>query len=203
MFELVGKFSFSEVLSAFLVLFAVIDITGAVPVVLNLKASGKKIEPLKTALISFVLFMLFLFVGIQLLGFFGVDIKSFAVAGSIILFVLAAEMVFGVTLFKEDCDPLHTTALVPLVFPLIAGAASFTTLLSLRAEYQLINIIIAVVLNMIVVYVVLRNVSLVEKLIGKGGVYILKKIFGIILLAIATRLFVENFASLYNMLINQ
>ncbi|MBE6334861.1 MAG: MarC family protein [Bacteroidales bacterium] len=203
MLEALGSFSFSEVLSAFLVLFAVIDITGAVPVVLNLKASGKKIEPLKTALISFVLFMLFLFVGIQLLGFFGVDIKSFAVAGSIILFVLAAEMVFGVTLFKEDCDAEHTTALVPLVFPLIAGAASFTTLLSLRAEYQLINIIIAVILNMVVVYVVLRNVSLVEKLIGKGGVYILKKIFGIILLAIATRLFVENFASLYNMLINQ
>lgn len=203
MLEALGSFSFSEVLSAFLVLFAVIDITGAVPVVLNLKAGGKKIEPLKTALISFVLFMLFLFVGIQLLGFFGVDIKSFAVAGSIILFVLAAEMVFGVTLFKEDCDAEHTTALVPLVFPLIAGAASFTTLLSLRAEYQLINIIIAVILNMVVVYVVLRNVSLVEKLIGKGGVYILKKIFGIILLAIATRLFVENFASLYNILINQ
>lgn len=203
MFEVLGKFSFGEVLSAFLVLFAVIDITGAVPVVLNLKATGKKIEPLKTALISFALFMLFLFGGIQLLGFFGVDIKSFAVAGSIILFVLAAEMVFGVTLFKEDCDSEHTTALVPLVFPLIAGAASFTTLLSLRAEYQLLNIIIAVVLNMVVVYIVLRNVSLVERLIGKGGVYILKKIFGIILLAIATRLFVENFASLYNMLINQ
>ncbi len=201
--EMLGSFSFKEILSAFLVLFAVIDITGAIPVVLNLQEKGKKIEPLKTAVISFVLFMLFLFIGIQLLGFFGVDIKSFAVAGAIILFVMAAEMVFGVTLFKEDCDTDHTTAFVPLVFPLIAGAASFTTLLSLRAEYQLMNIIIAVILNMIVVFVVLKNVHIVEKLIGKGGVYILKKFFGIILLAIATRLFMENFASLYNMLINQ
>ena len=198
-----GSFSIKEILSAFLVLFAVIDITGSIPIVLDLKYKGKRIEPMKTALLSFLLFMLFLFGGIQLLGFFGVDIKSFAVAGAIILFVLAIEMVFGVELFKSDCNIESTTALVPLVFPLIAGAASFTTLLSLRAEYQLVNIITAVLLNMVIVFLVLRHVNLVEKLIGKGGVYILKKIFGIILLAIATRLFVENFASLYNTLLHQ
>lgn len=200
--EYFGSFSIKEILSAFLVLFAVIDITGAIPIVLDLKHKGKKIEPLKTALLSLILFMMFLFGGIQLLGFFGVDIKSFAVAGAIILFVMAAEMVFGVELFKADCNMESTTALVPLVFPLIAGAASFTTLLSLRAEYQLVNIIIAVAMNMGVVFVVLRNVNLVEKIVGRGGVYFLKKIFGIILLAIAIRLFMENFASLYNMLEN-
>ena len=201
--EYMGPFAIKEVLSAFLVLFAVIDITGAIPIVLDLQYKGKKIEPMKTAIISFAIFMVFLFVGMELLGFFGVDIKSFAVAGAIILFVLAVEMVFGVTLFKADCNFESTTALVPLVFPLIAGAASFTTLLSLRAEYQMLNIIIAVVLNMAVVFVVLKNVNIVEKIIGKGGVYILKKIFGIILLAIAIRLFMENFASLYSMLGNQ
>ncbi len=197
MLEIFKGFSIKEVVSAFLVLFAVIDMTGAIPVILELKAKNRQIEPLKTALISLVVFIVFLFGGLSILAFFGVDIKTFALAGGIILFVLASEMVFGVTIFKESNEPGINTVLVPLVFPLIAGAASFTTLISLRAEYELINIIVAIVLNMVVVYVVLRYVEIVEHLLGKGGVYILKKIFGIILLAIALRMFIGNLANLF------
>ncbi len=197
MLEIFKGFSIKEVVSAFLVLFAVIDMTGAIPVILELKAKNRQIEPLKTALISLVVFIVFLFGGLSILAFFGVDIETFALAGGIILFVLASEMVFGVTIFKESNESGINTALVPLVFPLIAGAASFTTLISLRAEYELINIIVAIVLNMVVVYVVLRYVEIVEHLLGKGGVYILKKIFGIILLAIALRMFIGNLANLF------
>lgn len=188
-------FSIKEVASAFMVLFAVIDILGAIPIIIGLKDKGQVIESGKTAIISFVILFAFLFIGEALLALFNVDISSFAVAGALVLLVLAVEMIFGIEVFKNDA-PGGSATIVPLVFPLIAGAASFTTLLSLRAEFNLLNIIIALALNLLVVYVVLKKVYYVEKLFGKGGVYIMRKFFGIILLAIAVRLFTANLASL-------
>ena len=184
--------SIQELASAFMVLFAVIDITGAVPIIQN---KGHKISAIKAALASYILLVAFLFVGDGLLNLFSVDISSFAVAGSLVIFVLAVEMIFGIPIFKND-SPSGTASIVPLVFPLIVGAGTLTTLLALRAEYHTINIIIALTLNIIVVYFVLKNVSLVEKVFGKGGVYILRKFLGIILLAISVKLFTSNLTSL-------
>ena len=184
-----------ELASAFMVLFAVIDITGAVPIINDIQNKGHKISAIKAALASYILLVAFLFVGDGLLNLFSVDISSFAVAGSLVIFVLAVEMIFGIPIFKND-GPSGTASIVPLVFPLIVGAGTLTTLLALRAEYHIINIIIALTLNIIVVYFVLKNVSLVEKVFGKGGVYILRKFLGIILLAISVNLFTSNLTSL-------
>ena len=184
-----------ELASAFMVLFAVIDITGAVPIINDIQNKGHTISAIKAALASYILLVAFLFVGDGLLNLFSVDISSFAVAGSLVIFVLAVEMIFGIPIFKND-GPSGTASIVPLVFPLIVGAGTLTTLLALRAEYHTINIIIALILNIIVVYLVIKNVSLVEKIFGKGGVYILRKFFGIILLAISVKLFTSNLTSL-------
>ena len=184
-----------ELASEFMVLFAVIDITGAVPIINDIQNKGHKISAIKAALASYILLVAFLFVGDGLLNLFSVDISSFAVAGSLVIFVLAVEMIFGIPIFKND-GPSGTASIVPLVFPLIVGAGTLTTLLALRAEYHIINIIIALTLNIIVVYFVLKNVSLVEKVFGKGGVYILRKFLGIILLAISVKLFTSNLTSL-------
>ncbi|BEI57291.1 MULTISPECIES: MarC family protein [Butyricimonas] len=184
-----------ELASAFMVLFAVIDITGAVPIINDIQNKGHTISAIKAALASYILLVAFLFVGDGLLNLFSVDISSFAVAGSLVIFVLAVEMIFGIPIFKND-GPSGTASIVPLVFPLIVGAGTLTTLLALRAEYHIINIIIALTLNIIVVYFVLKNVSLVEKVFGKGGVYILRKFLGIILLAISVKLFTSNLTSL-------
>ena len=184
-----------ELASAFMVLFAVIDITGAVPIINDIQNKGHTISAIKAALASYILLVAFLFVGDGLLNLFSVDISSFAVAGSLVIFVLAVEMIFGIPIFKND-GPSGTASIVPLVFPLIVGAGKLTTLLALRAEYHIINIIIALTLNIIVVYFVLKNVSLVEKVFGKGGVYILRKFLGIILLAISVKLFTSNLTSL-------
>lgn len=188
-------FSFKEIISAFMVLFAVIDILGAIPIIVSLREKKQKVEAGKAAIVSFIILVAFLFVGKALLSLFNVDISSFAVAGALVLLVLAVEMIFGVEIFKND-SPCGSATIVPLVFPLIAGAASFTTLLSLRAEYNILNIIVAVGLNMLVVYFVLRYVYYVERLFGKSGVYVMRKLFGIILLAIAVRLFTANLTSL-------
>ena len=184
-----------ELASAFMVLFAVIDITGAVPIINDIQNKGHKISAIKAALASYILLVAFLFVGDGLLNLFSVDISSFAVAGSLVIFVLAVEMIFGIPIFKND-SPSGTASIVPLVFPLIVGAGTLTTLLALRAEYHTINIIIALTLNIIVVYFVLKNVSLVEKIFGKGGAYILRKFLGIILLTISVKLFTSNLTSL-------
>ena len=184
-----------ELASAFMVLFAVIDITGAVPIINDIQNKGHKISAIKAALASYILLVAFLFVGDGLLNLFSVDISSFAVAGSLVIFVLAVEMIFGIPIFKND-GPSGTASIVPLVFPLIVGAGTLTTLLALRAEYHTINIIIALTLNIIIVYFVLKNVSLIEKVFGKGGAYILRKFLGIILLAISVKLFTSNLTSL-------
>ena len=187
--------SIQELASAFMVLFAVIDITGAVPIINDIQNNGRKISAIKAALPSYILLVAFLFAGDGLLNLFNVDISSFAVAGSLVIFVLAVEMIFGIPIFKND-GPSGTASIVPLVFPLIVGAGTLTTLLALRAEYHTINIIIALTLNIIIVYFVLKNVSLIEKVFGKGGAYILRKFLGIILLAISVKLFTSNLASL-------
>ena len=190
------SFCYKEILSAFMVLFAVIDITGSIPVIISLKEKGQKIESGKAAIISTIIFVIFLFLGEAILSLFGVSINAFAVAGSLVFFILAGEMILDVEIFKYQ-GPGGTATIVPIVFPLIAGTGSLTTVLTLRAEYAIENIILAILINMLIVFMVLRNLSIVEKILGKGGVYILRKFFGIILLAIAVKLFTANITSLF------
>ncbi len=184
-----------EIFSAFIVMFAVIDILGSVPIIVGMREQNKSYNPLAAAVISFVILVGFLFVGQALLALFGVDISSFAVAGGLVLLVLAIEMIFGIQVFKDD-GPTDSATIVPIVFPLIAGAASFTTLLSLRAEYHISNIIISLFINIAIVYIVLAKIDFISKKIGKGGIYVMRKFFGIILLAIAVKLITSNLSSL-------
>lgn len=190
-----GGFDFQQLISAFIVLFAVIDIFGAIPIILDLRQKGRDVNATKATLISFALLIGFFYAGDMLLKLFQVDITSFAVAGAFVLFLMSIEMILDIEVFK-NIGPIKEATLVPLVFPLLAGAASFTTLLSLRAEYAPINIVLALTLNMAWVYIVLRMTNRVERLLGKGGIYIIRKFFGIILLAISARLFTANITSL-------
>ncbi len=185
------NFNFQQILSAFIVLFAVIDIIGAIPIIIDLKDKGKDVNALKATLISFLLLLGFFYAGDILLRLFHVDIESFAVAGAFVIFLLSLEMILDIEIFKNQ-GPIKEATLVPLVFPLLAGAGSFTTLLSLRAEYASMNIIVALVLNMLWVYFVVRMTHKVEKVLGKGGIYLIRKFFGIILLAISVKLFMSN-----------
>ncbi|MBO7268872.1 MAG: MarC family protein [Bacteroidales bacterium] len=189
------EFSIKEILSAFMVLFAIIDITGSIPIIIDLKKKGSAIQPLSAVLGSFAVFVAFLFAGDGLLSLFGVDIQSFAVAGAIVILVLAIEMILGVELMKND-GPGGSATVVPLIFPLIAGAGTLTTLLSLRAEFHIENIIVAIILNMVFVYLVLTKLEWIEKIFGQGVIYVLRKFFGIILLAMAVKLFVTNISTL-------
>ena len=184
-----------EIASAFVVLFAIIDITGSIPIVLSLKAKGRTFKPGLATIISTVLIFVFLFLGEAVLGLFGVNVSSFAVAGALVIFVIAVEMIFGIEVFKDD-GPADAATIIPLVFPLIAGAGTLTTVLSLRAEYSLLSVSVAILLNMGVVYLVLKYMPWVEKILGKGGIYILRKFFGIILLAMAVKLFASNISGL-------
>ena len=182
---------------AFVVLFAVIDIVGSIPVIIKLKEKAGNIHPLRASLVALGLMIGFLFGGEMLLRVLHVDIQAFAVAGALILFALAIELIFNVELFKGDDDyGSKIVAVVPLAFPLIAGAGTMTTLISLRVDFDAINIAIAVFLNIIIVFVVLSLTKQIEKLLGKGGIAIMKKAFGIILLAIAVKLFTENIQAL-------
>jgi multiple antibiotic resistance protein len=183
-------FSLIQIFASFMVLFAIIDIPGSIPIILDIKSKTGDIEPAKTSLVAFGIFMAFLFIGSPLLRVFGIDVSSFAIAGSFIIFLIGIEMVLGIELFRHVSS--GGGSIVPIAFPLIAGAGSITTILSLRAEYQTINILIALVLNMIIVYFVLRMTSLFERILGDAGLEILKKVFGIILLSIAIKLFLSN-----------
>lgn len=187
-------FNLFEIFTAFMVLFAIIDITGSIPIIIDLKNKGNKIEAGKATLVAYVITLLFLFLGESLLGIFGVDISSFAIAGSFILFFMALEMVLGIELFKNDTSGGNVASIVPIAFPLIAGAGSITSLISLKAEYATFNIAIALTLNMIVVFAVLKMTRVIEKVLGQGGIMVLRKVFGIILLAISIKLFVTNLA---------
>lgn len=173
-----------------MVLFAIIDMPGSIPIILDIKSRTGDVEPLKATLVAGIIFFAFLFIGSPLLGIFGIDVSSFAIAGSFIIFLIGMEMVLGIEIYKYHSK--GGGSIVPIAFPLIAGAGSITTILSIKAEYETINIFIALVLNMIIVYLVLRLTSWFEKILGQGGLLILKKFFGVILLAIAVRLFLVN-----------
>lgn len=192
------NFDLRQILSSFMVLFAIIDITGSIPVIISLKQKAK-VQSGKVALISFLILLSFLFVGDALLGLFGVDISSFAVAGAIIILILAAEMLLDVEIFKSNSDNGGSVTVVPLIFPLIAGTGTMTTLLSLRAEFDVENIIVALALNMTVVFFVLKYVHIAEKIIGDKGIFVLRKFFGIILLAMAVKLFTTNLVSVVSL----
>jgi multiple antibiotic resistance protein len=189
------EFSFSELFKTATVLFAVIDVVGSVPVIIKIKEQAGEINPLQTTIVSLGIMIGFLILGESILKLFGVDIKSFAVAGSIILFAMSFEMILGVRLFRDNVSG-KTASVVPLAFPIIAGAGTMTTLVSLRAEFANINIILAIIINVIIVYIVLRLTNKIEKVLGEGGIAILKKVFGIILLAIAVKLFTTNIAAI-------
>ncbi|MFP2997848.1 MarC family protein [Spongiivirga sp. MCCC 1A20706] len=186
------NFSFKEIATAFMVLFAVIDIIGNIPIIIDLRKKVGHIQSEKAAIIAGVIMIVFLFVGKSILNLIGIDENSFAVAGAFILFFIALEMILGITLYKEEDSNPITASVFPLAFPLIAGPGSLTTLLSLRAEFATENIIIAVLANMIFLYIVLKTSSKIEKLIGPNGISIVRKIFGVILLAIAVKLFAVN-----------
>ena len=190
-----GTFNFQEFLSAFIVLFAVIDIIGSIPIILDLKQKGRSVNSMKATLIAFALLLGFFYAGHMMLRLFQVDIASFAVAGAFVIFMMSLEMILDVEIFKNT-GPIKEATLVPLVFPLLAGAGAFTTLLSLRAEYAPVNIVLALILNMVWVYIVLRMTDRIERVLGKGGIYVIRKFFGIILLAISARLFTANLTSL-------
>ncbi|MDD2284790.1 MAG: MarC family protein [Paludibacter sp.] len=189
------NFSFIEITSAFMVLFAIIDILGSIPIILNIKKKDNKIYAFWASFIALVILILFLFTGEGVLNLFNVDIQSFAVAGALIIFIFAIEMILDIEIFRNN-GPKNSSSFIPLAFPLIAGPGSFTTLLSLRAEYQMENIIIALVLNLAFVYLVLKSTDRIEKLFGEAGIYILRKFFGIILLAISVKLFTTNLTHL-------
>jgi multiple antibiotic resistance protein len=188
-----------EIGKAFMVLFAVIDIVGSIPVIIKIKNTAGNIHALKATLVALGIMLAFLFIGEGILGFLGVDNKAFAVVGSLIIFALGVEMIFGVQLFRdEDEHSKKIVSIVPIAFPIIAGAGSITTIVSLQAEYALVNIAIAIVLNLVIVYFVLKSTKLIERFLGKGGIAILQKVFGIILLAIAVKLFADNAKLLFS-----
>lgn len=191
------NFNFKEILTAFMVLFAVIDIIGNIPIIIDLRKKVGHIESEKASIIAGVIMIVFLFLGQSLLTFIGIDVNSFAVAGAFILFFIALEMVLGITLYKDEDDGNITASVFPLAFPLIAGPGSLTTLLSLRAEFSIENIIVAVLANVILIYVVLKTSSKIERLIGPNGIKIIRKIFGVILLAISVKLFATNIKLLF------
>lgn len=190
-----GEFDFQDMVSAFIVLFAVIDMIGSIPIIINLREKGRDVNAVKATLYSGALLVGFFYAGHLLLSLFRVDIESFATAGAVIIFLMALEMILDVEIFKNT-GPIKEATLVPLVFPLLAGAGAFTTLLSLRAEYASINILIALALNMVWVYIVLKLTGKIEKALGKGGIYVIRKFFGIILLAISVKLFTANITTL-------
>lgn len=191
------NFDLVQITSTFIALFIIIDILGSIPIILGLKEKGVKIKSMSVSIVSFLILIVFLFAGEWILNLFNVDIQSFAVAGSLVIFLFAIEMVLDIEIYKNR-GPEGSASIVPIAFPLVAGPASFTTLLSLRAAYNVENIIVAVIINIIWVFLVLKFTGKIEKIFGKGGIYIMRKFFGIILLAISVKLFTENIGSLFS-----
>ena len=191
------KLVFKEIFTAFMVLFAVIDIIGNIPIIIDLRKKVGHIQSEKASLIAGIIMIAFLFLGKSMLSLIGIDVNSFAVAGAFVLFFIALEMILGITLYKDNGDDAITASIFPLAFPLIAGPGSLTTLLSLRAEFEIENIIVAVICNVIFIYIVLKTSARIERVIGKNGINIIRKVFGVILLAIAVKLFAHNIKALF------
>ena len=190
------EINIKEIATASMVLFAVIDIIGSIPIIISLRQKVGHVQSEKASVVAMLIMILFLFVGGQILNLIGIDVYSFAVAGSFVILFLALEMILGIRLYKEESP--KTASIVPLAFPLIAGAGTMTTILSLKAEFATINIVIAIILNMIFVYAVLKSSNKIEKVLGQGGLDVIRKIFGVILLAIAVKLFASNIQGLFN-----
>ena len=184
------NFNYKQILSVTMILFAIIDILGSIPVVVSLRNKVGHIQSEKASIVALLLMILFLFVGEEMLNIIGLDISSFAIAGSVVIFIIAMEMILGINFFREEAP--ESASIVPLALPLIAGSGTLTTLLSLKSEYATQNIIVGIIINMIFVYIVLKNTIYLEKLLGKTGLNIMRKAFGIILLAIAIKLFRNN-----------
>ncbi|PKP27175.1 MAG: hypothetical protein CVU03_00390 [Bacteroidetes bacterium HGW-Bacteroidetes-2] len=178
-----------------MVLFAVIDIIGSIPIIVDLRKKVGHVQSEKASIVAGILMIVFLFVGKEILTLIGIDVNSFAVAGAFVLFFLAIEMILGIKLYKDDT--IESTSIVPIAFPLIAGAGTMTTLLSLRAEYEVINIIVAIIINIIFVYLVLKSSGKIARILGENGINVIRKIFGVILLAIAVKLFTSNIMGLF------
>lgn len=184
-------FNLKDTLSVSLILFSIIDILGSLPVIISLKKQGLNLHPLRITLAAGILMVVFLFLGDSILRLFGVDVQSFAIAGGIVIFLVGLEMVLGITLFRE-VDPGSSSAIVPVVFPLIAGAGTMTTLISLKSQYSNPNILVGIFVNILFVYLVLRASDWLEQRLGKAGANVLRKVFGIILLAISVKLIKTN-----------
>ncbi len=189
-------FNIQEFISAFFVLFAVIDVIGSIPILLNLKKKGRRINAARASILTLIIFLIFFYGGEAFLHLFNVDISSFAVAGSLIIFIIAMEMILDIEIFKDQPDAPKDATFVPVVFPLLAGAGALTTLLSIRAQFGDINILLAVLCNMIIVFLILKMTKRLEKILAPGIIYIFQKFFGIILLAISVKLFTANLAFL-------
>jgi multiple antibiotic resistance protein len=191
------ELNFKEIFTAFMILFAVIDIIGNIPIIIDLRKKHGHIQSEKASIIAGVILVLFLFVGENILSLIGIGVNSFAVAGAFIIFFIALEMILGITLYKQEENNAMSATVFPLAFPLIAGPGSLTTLLSLRAEYAIENIIIAVIFNVIIIFIVLKTSAKIERAIGQNGINIIRKIFGVVLLAIAVKLFAHNIKALF------
>jgi len=187
--------NFREIATSSMVLFAVIDIIGSIPVIIGLRSKIGHIQSEKASIVAGILMIAFLFIGKEILKLIGIDVYSFAVAGSFVIFFLAIEMILGITLYKDDAP--ESASIVPIAFPLIAGAGTMTSLLSLRAEFYVENIIVAILVNIIFVYLVLKSSKRIERVLGKNGISIIRKVFGVILLAIAVKLFTTNINALF------
>jgi len=185
-----------QIVTATMILFAVIDIIGSIPIIIDLRQKVGHIQSEKASLVAGLIMILFLFLGEEILNLIGIDVNSFAVAGSIVILFLALEMILGIKLYKDDAP--ETASVVPLAFPLIAGAGTMTSILSLKAEYDTANIVIAIIVNIVFVYAVLKSSRKIEKVIGKGGIAVIRKIFGIVLMAIAVKLFASNIQGLFH-----
>lgn len=189
--------NFKEIFTAFMILFAVIDIIGNIPIIIDLRKKHGHIQSEKASIIAGVILVMFLFVGENILSLIGIGVNSFAVAGAFIIFFIALEMILGITLYKQEENNAMSATVFPLAFPLIAGPGSLTTLLSLRAEYAIENIIVAVIFNVIIIFIVLKTSAKIERAIGQNGINIIRKIFGVVLLAIAVKLFAHNIKALF------
>ncbi len=189
------NFNFREIVTSGMILFAVIDIVGSIPIIIGLRAKVGHIQSEKASIVAAGIMIAFLFIGEEILNLIGIDVNSFAVAGAFVIFFLAIEMILGITLYKDDAP--ESASIVPIAFPLIAGAGTMTTLLSMRAEYHVENIIVAIIVNIIFVYVVLKSSKKMEHVLGKNGISVIRKVFGVILLAIAVKLFASNINQLF------